>query len=178
MTTSSLSVARKAGCRGATTLQRVMHRSMGPAGHQAIEPVMAEFNGREPKVQALYEGELPDGSRTHTKRLPDGSMRTQCYTPPERANPGNVIKCHGGGGHMGSPLAHENEAPFPEDLVTPFVRCFCPVGGVVLDPFCGSGTTLSVALQWGRDCIGIDVRESQIALSQKRVDAILEAVQF
>jgi len=71
---------------------------------------------------------------------------------------------------MGSKLAHENEAPFPESLVEFFIRSFCPPGGTVLDPHCGSGTSLAVAQRLGRDFIGIDVRESQVELSAKRVN--------
>ena len=97
------------------------------------------------------------------------TRRVRTYSPPEKANPGNVIECHGGGGHMGSKLAHENEAPFPEKLVEPFIKCFCPPGGVVLDPFCGSGTTLAVADRLGRNAIGFDVRASQVELSGRRV---------
>ena len=70
---------------------------------------------------------------------------------------------------MGSELAHQNEAPFPEKLVEPFIKCFCPLGGVVLDPFCGSGTTLAVTDRLGRNAIGFDVRESQVELSGRRV---------
>lgn len=97
------------------------------------------------------------------------TRRVRTYKPPTKANPGNVIECHGGGGHMGSPLAHENEAPFPEKLAEAFVLSFCPPGGTVLDCFCGSGTTLAVAKRNGRSAIGIDVRESQIELSRKRI---------
>jgi hypothetical protein len=85
------------------------------------------------------------------------------------ANPGNVIKCSVGGGKLGHKLAHENEAPFPESLVEPFIKCFCPPGGRVLDPFCGSGTTLAVADRLGRDALGIDIRESQTELTRERV---------
>ena len=72
---------------------------------------------------------------------------------------------------MGDPLAHENEAPFSEDLADAFIRSFCPPGGTVLDPFCGSGTTLAVAAKTGRKSIGFDIRESQIDLSRRRLDA-------
>lgn len=85
------------------------------------------------------------------------------------ANPGNVIKCLVGGGVMGSKLCHENEAPFPEALAEFFVRSFCPPGGTVLDPFSGSGTTGAVALKTGRNYIGIDVRESQVELTKRRL---------
>jgi DNA modification methylase len=82
---------------------------------------------------------------------------------------GNIRSGIVGGGVMGSSLAHENEAPFPEWLAEFFVRTFCPEGGVVLDPFCGSGTTLAVARQWGRNAVGIDLRESQVALTRERL---------
>lgn len=70
---------------------------------------------------------------------------------------------------MGSPLAHDNEAPFPESLVGPFVRSFCPPNGVVCDPFCGSGTTGPVALRHGRRFVGCDLRGSQVGLATKRL---------
>lgn len=91
------------------------------------------------------------------------------YVPPVKANPGNVIKCVVGGGVMGSKLAHENEAPFPEKLAEFFVRSFCPPNGTVLDPFCGSGTTLAVALKHGRSAVGVDIRQSQVDLTKKRI---------
>jgi len=71
---------------------------------------------------------------------------------------------------MGSDLAHENEAPFPESLVEPYVRCFCPPDGVTYDPWCGSGTVAAVCERWGRHSIGTDIRESQIELATLRVE--------
>lgn len=107
--------------------------------------------------------------RSGGMRRSDGERRRHGYTAPKLANPGNLIRCHGGGGHMGSRLAHENEAPFPEKLAEFFVRSFCPPGGLVLDPFCGSGTTLAAAIKHGRNAVGIDIRVSQIEISRKRI---------
>lgn len=86
--------------------------------------------------------------------------------------PRDVFRVTVGGGHLGSPLAHENEAPFPEALVEPLILALCPPGGVVLDPFCGSGTTLAVALRAGRHAVGFDVRESQVALARRRAATV------
>lgn len=91
------------------------------------------------------------------------------YDAPKKANPGNVFKCNVGGGQMGSKLAHENEAPFPESIAEKFILSFCPPDGVVLDIFSGSGTTAAVAIKEGRKYIGVDVRESQIKLARKRI---------
>lgn len=49
---------------------------------------------------------------------------------------------------------------------------YCPPGGVVLDPFCGSGTVGAVAKKHGRDFIGIDNRKSQVALTRQRVKEV------
>lgn len=111
-----------------------------------------------------------DGRVNRPRPQREGDVRRErTYSPPEKANPGNLIRCHGGGGHMGSKLAHENEAPYPETLCEFFIRSFCPPGGIVLDPFAGSGTTLAVAEKHGRQWIGIDCRENQVELSAKRI---------
>lgn len=57
----------------------------------------------------------------------------------------------------------------PDCSVDLVVRSFCPPGGIVYDPFCGSGTTGAVALRHGRRFIGTDVRESQIKLTRRRL---------
>ena len=107
--------------------------------------------------------------RTHTKRLADGTMEVQGYAVPVKANPGNLVKVIVGGGVMGHPLAHENEAPFPEALAEFFIKSFCPPGGVVLDPFSGSGTTVATAVRLGRNGVGTDLRASQCELGRRRI---------
>ncbi len=103
-----------------------------------------------------------------SNRKPDGSRVSREYKPPKRCNPGNVFKAVVGGGRMGSDLAHLNEAPFPESLADFMVRTFCPPGGIVFDPFCGSGTTLAAALKSGRNAIGSDIRLSQCWIAKDR----------
>jgi len=49
--------------------------------------------------------------------------------------------------------------------------------GIVLDPFCGSGTTLEVATGHGRDAIGIDLDESNADLALERVGPLLLEVE-
>jgi hypothetical protein len=89
---------------------------------------------------------------------------------PVLANPGNLIKgIVVGGGVMGHPLCHENEAPFPVKLAEYFIRAFCPPDGIVLDPFCGSGTTAHAAANLGRRAIIMDLRYSQCTLARRRL---------
>lgn len=89
------------------------------------------------------------------------------YKPPEIANPGDIVHCPPA--KLGSKIAHENEAPFPEKLAEFFIKSFCPPQGITLDPFVGSGTTVAVAKRLGRSYIGIDVRQSQIDLTLRRL---------
>jgi len=108
--------------------------------------------------------------KAQTRRKANGERPMDgLYTEPAIANPGNVIKCKVGGGMMGDNLAHENEAPYPEKLVESFVLCFCPPGGVVCDPFIGSGTTAAVALRHNRNFVGCDIRQSQVELTRRRI---------
>ena len=90
---------------------------------------------------------------------------------PELANPGNLIDTGvGGGGNIGSKLAHENEAPFPEKLAEWFILSLCPPGsGITLDCFSGSGTTASMATKHGRNAVTCDLRFSQCELTKRRI---------
>jgi adenine-specific DNA-methyltransferase len=95
------------------------------------------------------------------------------YPTNELARPRDVFRVTVGGGHMGSDLAHENEAPFPEGIVEPFVLCLTDPGDTVCDPFMGSGTTAVVALRHGRRFVGCDFRQDQVDLTRRRVAAEL-----
>ena len=51
-------------------------------------------------------------------------------------------------------------ATFPSALVKPRIVSACPPGGLVLDPFCGTGRALTEALQSGRRSLGFELSES------------------
>jgi DNA modification methylase len=72
----------------------------------------------------------------------------------------------------GIPDAHF--AVFPEELVETPIMSGCPKGGVVLDPFCGSGTTLVVAKKFGRNFIGIDLNTEYCKMAEKRISHVPE----
>jgi site-specific DNA-methyltransferase (adenine-specific) len=56
-------------------------------------------------------------------------------------------------------------------ILKPFIKAFCPRGGVVLDPFCGSGSTLAAARKLGRDYIGIELDETYHRIASDRMAA-------
>ena len=63
-------------------------------------------------------------------------------------------------------------ATFPERLVEPCILAGAPIGGVVLDPFVGSGTTLVVAQRLGRLGIGVDLSDAYLELAIKRMASV------
>ena len=72
------------------------------------------------------------------------------------------------------PFKEAHFATFPRDLIRPMVKAGCPAGGVVLDPFMGSGTTAIEAIYQGKRYIGIDLNSDYCAMAAKRIDAELE----
>jgi len=59
-------------------------------------------------------------------------------------------------------------APYPEDLCRIPILATCPPDGIVLDPFCGTGTTMLVARILWRKSLGIDISEEYLKLAEKR----------
>lgn len=63
-------------------------------------------------------------------------------------------------------------AMFPAKLVEPCILAGSQEGGIVLDPFFGSGTTGAVAKRLGRRFIGIDLNPDYCRMAQQRIDAV------
>ena len=57
------------------------------------------------------------------------------------------------------PGARGHSATFPADLIAPRISSSCPVGGLVLDPFCGSGVAVMCAARSGRRALGFELAE-------------------
>ena len=67
------------------------------------------------------------------------------------------------------PYAGAHFAVFPSDLIEPCILAGAPVGGIVLDPFMGSGTTAQVAQDLGRKYLGCELNPDYKSLQKKRV---------
>jgi len=74
------------------------------------------------------------------------------------------------------PFPEAHFATFPERLIEPCLLAGCPEGGVVLDPFMGSGTTAVVACRYGRHYCGIEINPDYIAIAQKRIEKEKEKI--
>jgi len=70
------------------------------------------------------------------------------------------------------PFKDAHFATWPPDLIEPMILAGCPRGGIVLDPFVGSGTTILVALRNGRQAIGIDLNPAYVQMAKARIEGI------
>jgi len=65
----------------------------------------------------------------------------------------------------------KHPAPFPLELATRLVRMFSFTGDTVLDPFCGSGTTMVAALKNDRNSIGIEIDPEYCRMAARHLKA-------
>jgi len=63
-------------------------------------------------------------------------------------------------------------APFPEELPHRLITLYTFVDEIVLDPFCGTGTTCAVAKRFGRKYIGIDLKEEYCEIAEDRLKQV------
>lgn len=65
---------------------------------------------------------------------------------------------------------HPTEKPVAQ--LSALIRAFCPAGGIVLDPFCGSGSTLVAARDTGRRWLGIELDTTHCKTALQRVTTL------
>lgn len=70
-----------------------------------------------------------------------------------------------------APFADAHFATFPPDLIVDCIKAGCPVGGTVLDPFGGAGTTGLVASRLGRDALLVELNPEYAAMAERRIAA-------
>jgi len=63
-------------------------------------------------------------------------------------------------------------AVFPKDLIEPCIKAGCPDGGIVFDPFMGSGTTAQVAVENNKKYLGCELNPEYEKLQQNRIPMI------
>lgn len=79
--------------------------------------------------------------------------RAKYYYDMSAVEPGatDVVRVNASAGQDG------HSATFPEELVRPRILSSCPPDGLVLDPFCGTGRALKIAVESGRRALGFDL---------------------
>lgn len=67
------------------------------------------------------------------------------------------------------PNKESHFAVYPDELIRPCILAGCPRGGIVLDPFMGSGTTARVARKYGRKYLGFELNPEYIKIIEQKV---------
>jgi DNA modification methylase len=70
------------------------------------------------------------------------------------------------------PFPEAHFATFPLQLIEPCILAGAPVGGLVLDPFAGSGTTAVAAKRLGRQWLGIELNPEYAEMARRRIDTV------
>ncbi len=116
-----------------------------------------------------YKYEFNNNEKRHGAGRPNGAINTPGMKKfTGKANKRDVWMCHGSSGYCDDAGSHY--ATYSTKLIEPCVLAGCPVGGVVMDPFSGSGTTGVCALQNERNYIGIELNPQYAELSRVRLD--------
>jgi DNA modification methylase len=71
-------------------------------------------------------------------------------------------------------IAFEHPAIFPEKLANDHILSWSNENDIVLDPMCGSGTTLKMSIINNRKFIGIDISQKYCEIAQERIDNIIK----
>ena len=123
-----------------------------------------DFGGQNPFqiFENVVKGRLKKGY-LRDKTMVDGYIEMDKLSKDLRKNPGNLWIT------PTSRFKGPHFATFPPELCRIVILSGCPKGGIVLDPFCGSGTALVVAKKLGRNYIGIDLVEEYCEMSRKRL---------
>ena len=147
----------------------------------AVREPHSSWNG---VTRDSYKGGKGD-ERTGLNLSPQGAVlpsgRKEAHSTGTRSG-ANLSSAYAGGppGHAGGrnkrsvwtvttkPYSGAHFACYPPELITPCILAGCPEGGIVLDPFFGSGTTGMVAEQCGRAWFGIEINPEYETLIRKR----------
>lgn len=152
----------------------------GPRTKDSFEYVYAFAKGTQPHfsidaVRVPYKATAEEIARR--KKDQNGRRNTEAGFGRDRtktylhggADPGNVVTVaqtynqhYGAGGHT---------AAMPEGLASFFIQACSPTGGVVIDPFAGSGTTTVVARRHGRQAGGLELHREYVDVARERIEA-------
>jgi hypothetical protein len=122
-----------------------------------------EDAGNVGKRITLGEKSFSKGQANGANVKPSGNGNAEFYDVPENRNKRSVWTV------TTKPYAGAHFAVFPSDLIEPCILAGAPVGGIVLDPFMGSGTTAQVAQALGRQYLGCELNEDYKPLQNKRL---------
>jgi DNA modification methylase len=116
---------------------------------------MNRWGGQNLKANGKSMWDFGTGQQTYRDRDmrpdPNGSRKRDVWDIPTK------------------PFKGSHFAVFPETLIRPMIKAGCPKGGVVIDPFIGSGTTAVESRNQFKNYIGIELNPKYIELANRRI---------
>lgn len=154
----------KFGPRTKDSFEYVYHFARGPKPYFDLNAIRVPYKSDEQEIARRAKDE--NGRRATAAGF--GRDRAKTYSHGG-ADPGNVVQVSqtynqfkGAGSHT---------AAMPEGLAEFFIKAMSPENGLVVDPFAGSGTTITVARKLGRRSFGIELHEDYALEARRRIAA-------
>ena len=104
-------------------------------------------------------------------RQKDGSFKSSTRKANNLKKHTNIFR-YSIGGHIADKIAFKHPAIFPEKLAHDHIISWSNEGDTVLDPMCGSGTTLKMAKKTGRNYIGIEISREYVEIAEERLKSV------
>jgi DNA modification methylase len=125
------------------------------------DAVLRPAGGRDPRRPVTSDRAGPSGHRRRCGRMDRTAVERGGSTPP------NLLSIPVGGG---SPGAGDHPAATPLAVAEWWCRYLLPAGGTLLDPFCGSGTTLAAGLTHGAGrVVGVEQEKRYVEIARRRL---------
>lgn len=125
-------------------------------GHRDNSGGVGDYSKHGHTKNCQYDGQVPN--TMHLKR--EDGIKDEVYFVRNKRDVWCVnVK----------PNKEAHFATYPQELVSPCILAGCPEGGVVLDPFMGSGTTGIVANKLGRHYVGIELNPEYVEMAERRI---------
>jgi DNA modification methylase len=116
---------------------------------------------------------IPKPSKREKNMGLDKWIKQDMYSDKRTGNSLDCFSHHPNPSKHGAPRQNFHPTVKPLKLMSYLITLGSREGDTILDPFCGSGTTLLAAQQLRRDFIGIDLNPEYIELAKKRLDPLL-----
>lgn len=133
------------------------------------EPYTSDIKKKKDRVDTNNEDKR--SKLIESKMVRHGGNGTTLNNPSKWSNKGRIKRTTWS--INTKPFKEAHFAVYPEELIECPIDAGCPEGGVVLDPFMGSGTTGVVAKKQNKNYIGIELNEEYIKIAEKRINEIL-----
>ena len=125
-------------------------------GHRDNSGVFGDYSKHGHTKNFQYDGQVPN--TMHLKR--EDGIKDEVFFVRNKRDVWSInVK----------PNKEAHFATYPQELVSPCILAGSPEGGVVLDPFMGSGTTGIVANKLGRYYVGIELNPEYIEMAERRI---------